>query len=107
MVSKFKCQNGGTCISDETKARCLCAKGFIGEQCEVAINYCKDDPCEHGKCRNQDGSYKCICAQGWVGEHCEKLAYVCNKTVDCVGENSREAINFGQGYLLSKISNFI
>ncbi|XP_061189287.1 uncharacterized protein LOC133197327 [Saccostrea echinata] len=46
---------------------CVCKPGWIGDNCDVDINECKNSPCtgEHEKCLNAPGSYRCDCIVGF------------------------------------------
>ncbi|XP_048778602.1 fibropellin-1-like isoform X3 [Ostrea edulis] len=48
------CINGGRCLNN----RCRCAPGYYGIICQLDIDECYLNPCEH-KCVNTIGSYYC------------------------------------------------
>ncbi|XP_035281191.1 protein kinase C-binding protein NELL2-like [Anguilla anguilla] len=75
------CQNGGTCVSQNT---CICQQGFTGERCETDIDECMDGFVEcdsRATCINLPGWYHCECRDGYHdnglfspnGESCEDI----------------------------------
>ena len=39
--------------------------------CEIEIDECEPDPCEHGFCGDLINDYYCSCEKGWTGKNCE------------------------------------
>ena len=72
----LECLNGGKCVElNTTSAKCECATGFSGNQCESDIDECTllEKPCKNNSvCRNRVGSYECICPSGFTGPECNK-----------------------------------
>ncbi|XP_038064211.1 fibrillin-1-like isoform X3 [Patiria miniata] len=68
------CQNGGTCVPDNTLAlfyRCDCLPGFSGQFCGGDVNNCADQPCLNGgMCVDRQGGFTCNCADGYTGLTC-------------------------------------
>lgn len=68
------CQNNATCIElPNNEAECLCANGFVGEQCQMKNDYCANTICEHGECINTRNGYSCKCHPGYLGRRCHLL----------------------------------
>ena len=49
----------------------LLLSGYTGSDCEIEINECDPDPCEHGFCDDLPGDFYCDCDKGWEGKTCE------------------------------------
>lgn len=65
------CQNNGVCNElPNGEAECVCADGFVGEQCEIRHNHCANLICEHGECHNTRSGYSCKCNPGYLGRRC-------------------------------------
>uniref|UniRef100_A0A4W5MEM6 EGF-like domain-containing protein n=1 Tax=Hucho hucho TaxID=62062 RepID=A0A4W5MEM6_9TELE len=66
------CQQHSTCSSTTTGPRCVCAPGFVGDDCSVNYDECEDQDCQNGAvCVDQVDGYTCTCPQGYSGELCE------------------------------------
>lgn len=69
------CQNGAACYQQETNESgyyCLCADGYQGDNCEVALTPCNPDPCRNGAACVEDGTqFMCLCRLGFSGDLCE------------------------------------
>ncbi|XP_052788161.1 uncharacterized protein LOC128222984 isoform X2 [Mya arenaria] len=61
--AKCECQNGGTCIRDET---CKCSSFSTGQQCETPL--CPDGCQNGGTCTSPN---KCSCPDGFSGNRCQ------------------------------------
>ena len=47
--------------------------GFDGKTCEIDIDECSSNPCQHeGTCQQWENSYKCFCRDGFEGKNCER-----------------------------------
>ncbi|WAR18618.1 FBP1-like protein [Mya arenaria] len=69
---KLHCMNGGTCLSDETAARCQCPPGRTGQNCSIEVNECESNPCKNGgSCTDLESSFACNCAPGYTGTNCQ------------------------------------
>lgn len=67
------CDNGGACVAlDGGGFRCVCEPGWEGERCEINIDDCADNPCQHdGFCFDEVAGFVCVCRAGYDGERCE------------------------------------
>ena len=56
------CENGGTCAKSADGDVCACPDGYIGDTCEIAVNYC-----------NNNGKLKCLyggtCLKPWTNDN--------------------------------------
>lgn len=51
---------------------CLCTSGYTGSYCDVEIDECASNPCQHGStCSDKLGTYLCTCTAGFQGQNCE------------------------------------
>lgn len=65
------CQNGGSCIPDESSYTCDCASGWQGDTCGDDIDECATsaDDCDvNATCANTPGGYTCTCNAGYSGD---------------------------------------
>ncbi|XP_062845304.1 lactadherin-like isoform X2 [Trichomycterus rosablanca] len=74
------CQNDGQCEVISSSRRgdvfngyvCKCQPGFEGTNCQINVNDCDTQPCQHGgACRDLDGDYVCQCLSPYVGKQCQ------------------------------------
>ena len=68
------CKNEGVCIqeSESRPPHCICKTGFRGIDCSTKINYCLNEPCQHGSvCESRQGDYTCQCRSGYYGKNCQ------------------------------------
>lgn len=50
----------------------LCLRCVAGVNCEVEIDECEEQPCQHGAtCHDRVGLYTCECVSGYEGRDCE------------------------------------
>lgn len=96
-VSKCRlgyCQNNGTCNElPNGEAECVCAEGFVGEQCHIRHDYCADLNCEQGDCVSARGGFVCKCRPGYLGRRChlQPCDYSpCPRNKECVNIMSNE-----------------
>lgn len=73
------CRNNATCIiHDQTKdLQCVCAPGFGGAYCEIAMDVClAQSPCVNfGRCVSDPklaSGFRCECPLGFNGDLCER-----------------------------------
>ncbi|XP_071505437.1 uncharacterized protein [Diadema antillarum] len=75
------CVNGGTMIDTDSECRCLCAKGWEGEQCEVMCEN-KLRRCEYDVTKVKGGSFftrdQCYSEQS-VYKNCRAMCGICEK----------------------------
>jgi len=50
---------------------CVCKKGYGGKNCEILVDYCILNPCDHGSCKTGYRSYTCECNRNWEGTDCD------------------------------------
>ncbi|ESO98734.1 hypothetical protein LOTGIDRAFT_114238, partial [Lottia gigantea] len=79
------CQNNGSCTGNQTHFQCECRPGFSGSHCEVDINECESNPCQHGVCVDRVGGFQCYCTPGYHGTKCNEMYNLC-KTSPCQNE---------------------
>ena len=65
------CKPGGVEGFWEIHIYCVTFTGYTGLDCEIEINECVPDPCEHGFCHDLISDYDCLCEKGWTGKNCE------------------------------------
>ncbi|XP_022795937.1 neurogenic locus notch homolog protein 1-like isoform X3 [Stylophora pistillata] len=85
------CQNGATCVNQNSGYKCLCKPGYQGMNCEQDVNECLRRPCRNGgTCENLSGSYRCKCKTGYLGKHCEIVFDEC-KHYEVLNDKERAA----------------
>ena len=53
---------------------CTCVEGYDGTDCEIDIDECDPNPCQHGgTCMQGIGYYNCTCPPGFTGKECESM----------------------------------
>ncbi|VDM18635.1 unnamed protein product [Hydatigera taeniaeformis] len=74
------CQNGGVCMGEGSRLKCICPRGLGGTYCEVDLM----DECAHagnclngGNCIDGLGNYTCECPPDYCGERCELSGFAC------------------------------
>ena len=61
------CQNTGYCQDLIGHYLCYCPSGYTGVNCEVNIDDCVNNTCEHGNCTDLVDGYECDCELGYGG----------------------------------------
>ena len=55
---------------------CKCQSGLEGKSCEINIDECQPNPCQHGTCEDRIGHYVCNCeGTGFEGINCNQVKY--------------------------------
>ncbi|XP_065115583.1 protein crumbs homolog 1 isoform X1 [Paramisgurnus dabryanus] len=71
------CLNGGICEDLFNFFNCFCPPGWAGDRCELNVNTCASNPCQHGYCIKQGNTYNCTCQSGYTGSNCERKVDMC------------------------------
>ncbi|XP_021351155.1 protein crumbs-like isoform X4 [Mizuhopecten yessoensis] len=87
------CLNGGTCnhVTPSTATgnrnyMCTCAPGFTDVNCQVNINECDLDTCQHGgQCEDGINSFTCTCTSRFEGDRCETDINECQRYAGICG----------------------
>lgn len=63
------CRNGGTCIRENGKEKCLCPPGYHGKLCEqdTCFQHCQNG----GTCMKGSKQPSCVCSPYFSGRRCE------------------------------------
>ncbi|KAM4528144.1 versican core protein [Odontesthes bonariensis] len=78
LCSNSECQNGGSCYKKGDKNICVCAPGFMGQNCEIDVDECLTNPCLNGAtCLDWVNSFTCLCLPSYTGELCERDTEMC------------------------------
>ena len=70
--------NGAPCVNEISYYVCQCLDGFTGIECQIDIDECASEPCEHrSPCTDSlnngalvPGVYNCGCIEGFTGHNC-------------------------------------
>lgn len=71
------CLNGMFFFSTKKKIKIIeiiffSIKGWTGTNCQIAINFCANNPClNSGICSQAINTYNCTCPSAWTGPNCE------------------------------------
>lgn len=88
------CEHGGTCVSGDSAAVCVCPPGYSGARCEVDIDDCARNPCFNGgTCTDGVNSFTCACAPGFSGTQCERNVDDCTATACSNGGVCLDGVN--------------
>ncbi|XP_066284641.1 fibropellin-1-like [Branchiostoma lanceolatum] len=49
-----------------------CKEGWNKTNCNLEIDECSSNPCQHGTCTDLVASYNCSCESGWGGDNCDQ-----------------------------------
>eukprot|EP00062_Callorhinchus_milii_P015212 gi/632965391/ref/XP_007898867.1/ PREDICTED: protocadherin Fat 4-like [Callorhinchus milii] len=69
---------------------CSCSLGYVGQQCELLIDYCESAPCSNGgTCLNYPGGFNCTCTEVYSGLLCtadvdECQGVLCQNGASCL-----------------------
>ncbi|GAB1600780.1 sushi, von Willebrand factor type A, EGF and pentraxin domain-containing protein 1-like [Argonauta hians] len=83
------CKNNGTCHNNANNFTCRCLEGFEGKTCEINIDDCERNPCDHGTCVDGINSFTCRCRSGYTGDRCEQEINECDSS-PCLNSGSCE-----------------
>lgn len=96
--AKLTCLNGGTCIREDGKDKCLCAVDYYGNSCEHR-NTCSQYCLNGGTCRVGAKQPSCICPPLFTGKKCEidlcagnNPDYGCDQRCTCKNEGVCQTI---------------
>uniref|UniRef100_A0AAF5I050 Uncharacterized protein n=1 Tax=Strongyloides stercoralis TaxID=6248 RepID=A0AAF5I050_STRER len=105
------CLNGGLCqsIYNRNTGRdytCLCSSRYSGNDCELDLNMCSDNPCPPGvKCHSLINDFFCNCPIGFTGKTCQIRgnwdpcnSNPCGKYGTCLAFQSSFICNCTNGY---------
>jgi len=74
-LSGKTCANNGKCLTNfDIKPFgyiCQCLAGFTGQMCEINVDDCISQPCQHGRCIDKINGFICQCYQGYDGIFCD------------------------------------
>ncbi|XP_071951327.1 sushi, von Willebrand factor type A, EGF and pentraxin domain-containing protein 1-like [Antedon mediterranea] len=66
------CRNKGQCYDLAEGYKCVCLKGFSGDNCEIDLNECAPGICKNnGMCVDRRGHFRCVCPRGFKGRTCQ------------------------------------
>ncbi|XP_035672714.1 von Willebrand factor D and EGF domain-containing protein-like isoform X2 [Branchiostoma floridae] len=92
MARDCPCQNNGSCpsfaLESPDNINCTCnGTGFTGQMCDVDVDECLSNPCDHGVCINTIGGFQCHCEQYYTGPLCDQetpcFSYRCPDNGTC------------------------
>ncbi|XP_038063463.1 protein crumbs-like isoform X2 [Patiria miniata] len=95
------CVNGGSC--DQTfqdggsfTYMCICPIGFNGTNCELEIDWCDSNPCQHegSNCTSTREGFNCSCGPGYKGTFCEEKLPDCASNL-CQNNATCEDLDYG------------
>ena len=78
---KFRCENGGTCVTAGGELFCYCTGSYTGTYCEVDMALCQQKGCKNNStCSTLSNNETiCICDANFQGETCDtQTSYICD-----------------------------
>ncbi|MEE6486147.1 hypothetical protein FKM82_014524 [Ascaphus truei] len=105
------CHLDSKCIATEEGPKCECAPGYIGDNCSLNYNDCKDHRCQNNaQCVDEINGYSCVCTEGHRGQLCEmppqasSLPSPC-KLTQC--QNGANCIDLGNSAVCQCLPGFV
>ena len=94
------CQNGGSCISDQSTYgyHCSCLPGFEGVNCSINRATCQPESsqCQNGgQCMRGDNGFSCVCPNHYSGEFCQlepSVSLLYQKTSPCSHHSCKHGV---------------
>ena len=76
------------CQNTSSSYVCSCQSGYEGDNCEIKIDYCKNNSCQNnGVCKETNYGYICECLDGYYGHYCE-AEDICILANPCIEKNT-------------------
>nr|XP_014351256.1 PREDICTED: slit homolog 1 protein-like [Latimeria chalumnae] len=66
------CQHNSKCVITPDGPKCECTPGFVGDNCSVNYDDCRDHRCQNSaRCLDELNAYSCVCTDGFSGQLCD------------------------------------
>uniref|UniRef100_A0A671TWW3 Delta-like protein n=1 Tax=Sparus aurata TaxID=8175 RepID=A0A671TWW3_SPAAU len=98
------CDNANSCRNLIGGYFCECIPGWMGQNCDININDCKDQCQNGGTCKDLVNGYHCVCPPGFAGEHCERDIDECASSPCLNGGRCQDEVNSFQCLCLAGFS---